>query len=126
VPSPSPSCARPWGDVDDDDDDPIDSDAEDPKYLRDIRAGLKPSPLDAATLDAATLDAETLDAETDDEGEIEDDLPYGAEKEVNSVMVDMMIELGDCDERDMEWLPAKERRKVEARKKGMLAPGMRM
>jgi hypothetical protein len=37
-----------------------------------------------------------------------------------------MIELGDCDECDMEWLPAKERRKVEARKKGMLAPGMQM
>jgi len=93
MPSPSPSCAHPWGDVDDDDDNPIDSDAEDPKYLRDICAGLKPLP---------------LDAEMDDEGEIKDDLPYGAEKEVNSVMVDMMVELGDCDKHDMEWLLAKE------------------
>ncbi len=49
-----------------------------------------------------------LDAEMDDEGEIKDDLPYGAEKEVNSVMVDMMVELGDCDKHDMEWLLAKE------------------
>jgi hypothetical protein len=103
VPSPSPSCTHPWGDVDDDDDDPIDSDAEDPKYLRDIHTGLKPLPLDAAMLDVVTLDVEM-----DDEGEIEDNLPYGAEKEVNSVMVDMMVELGDCDDHDIEWLPAKE------------------
>jgi hypothetical protein len=49
-----------------------------------------------------------LDAETDDEGEIKDDLPYGVEKEMNSVMVDMMVKLGDYDKCDMEWLPAKE------------------
>jgi len=67
-----------------------------------------------------------LDAETDDEGEIKDDLPYGVEKEMNSVMVDMMVKLGDYDKCDMEWLPAKEWMKVEARKKGMLAPGMWM
>jgi hypothetical protein len=54
------------------------------------------------------LDVVTLDVEMDDEGEIEDNLPYGAEKEVNSVMVDMMVELGDCDDHDIEWLPAKE------------------
>ena len=108
MPSPSPSCAHPWGDVDNDNDDPIDSDAEDPEYLWDICAGLKPSPLDVAMLDAATLDAATLDTEMDNEGDIEDNLPYGVEKEVNSVMVDMMVELGDCDDHNMEWLPVKE------------------
>jgi hypothetical protein len=30
------------------------------------------------------------------------------EKEVNSMMVNMMVKLGDCDECDMEWLPVKE------------------
>jgi hypothetical protein len=65
VPSPSPSCAHPWGDIDNDDNDPIDSDVEDSKYLWDIYAGLKPLPLDIVM----------LDAETDDEGEIKDDLP---------------------------------------------------
>jgi hypothetical protein len=119
MPSLSPSCARPWGDVDNDDDNPIDLDAEDPEYLWDIHVGLKPSPLDVAMLDVAMLDAET-----DNEGEIEDDLPYGAEKEVNSMMVNMMVKLGDCNNHDMEWLPVKERTKVEARKKGMLAPRM--
>jgi len=105
VPSPGPSRARPAGDVDDDDDEPFDSDAGDPKLLRDLHAGLKPTPLDEAALDEEV---------SDEEGEIEDDLPYGADKEVNSGMVDMMLELGDCNEDDMEWLPAKERKKVDA------------
>jgi hypothetical protein len=112
VPSPGPSRARPAGDVDDDDDEPFDSDAGDPKLLRDLHAGLKPTPLDEAALDEEV---------SDEEGEIEDDLPYGADKEVNSGMVDMMLELGDCNEDDMEWLPAKERKKVDARKRGIVS-----
>ena len=105
APSPSPSHAHPSGDVDDDDD-PFDSDAEDPK-LRDLRAGLKPSP----------LDGETLDGEDDIEG----NLPYGGVKEVNTTMIDMMVKLSDCDEGDMEWLPASEQKRVDARKKGIVS-----
>jgi hypothetical protein len=50
--------------------------------------------------------------------EIEDDLPYGGARELNGAMVDMMLDLGDYDERDLDWLPPKEQRKLEARKKG--------
>ena len=106
VPSPSPSHAHPSGDIDDDDDDPFDSDAGDPK-LWDLHAGLKPSPLDEEA--------------SDGEDDIEGDLPYGGAKEVNSMMIDMMVELSDCDEGDMEWLPASQRKKVEARKKGIVS-----
>ncbi len=52
--------------------------------------GLKPSPLDGET--------------SDGEDDIEGDLPYGGVKEVNSTMIDMMVELSDCDEGDMELL----------------------
>ncbi len=55
---------------------------------------------------------------SDGEVEIKDDLPYGGAKEVNSTMVDMMLDLGNYDECDAEWLPPKEQRRLEARKKG--------
>jgi hypothetical protein len=55
---------------------------------------------------------------SDGEIEIEDDLPYRGAKELNGVMIDMMLNLGDYDERDGEWLPPKEWKKLEARKKG--------
>ena len=101
APSPSPHRARPLENVDDDDDNT--SDTGDPE-LWDPHAGLKPSQLDGRV--------------SDGEIEIEDDLPYGGEKELNSTMIDMMLDLGDYDERDGEWLPPKERKKLEARKKG--------
>ncbi len=69
--------------------------------------GLKPSP----------LDGEMLDGEDDIEG----DLLYGGAKEVNSTMIDMMVKLSDCDEGDMEWLPASEWKRVEAKKKGIVS-----
>jgi hypothetical protein len=47
-------------------------------------------------------------------------LPHGGAKELNSTMIDMMLDLGDYDERDNEWLPPKERIKLEARKKGII------
>jgi len=90
--------------------------AEDPKSLWDLHTGLKPMPLDEVALNEA-LDEAALD----EEGEIESDVPYGAEKEVNGPMINMMVKLGDCDKRDMEWLPAKERKKVMARKKGTVS-----
>jgi len=106
APSPSPSHTRPLGDVDNDDDDPFDSDAGDPK-LWDLHAGLKLSPLDEEA--------------SDGEDDIEGDLPYGGAKEVNSMMIDMMVELSDCDEGDMEWLLASQWKKVEAKKKGIVS-----
>ena len=65
-------------------------------------AGLKPSALDDRGLDADV--------------KMEADLPYKAESEVSSVMVDMMIGLDDCDARDIDWLPLREQRKLAARK----------
>jgi hypothetical protein len=91
--SPGPSCACPAGDVDDDNNEPFDSDVGDPKLLWDLHVGLKPTPLDEAALDEEV---------SDEEGKIEDDLPYRADKEVNSRMVNIMLELGDCNEDNME------------------------
>ena len=87
--------------VDDDNDNP--SDTGDPK-LWDPHAGLKPSQLDGRA--------------SDGEVEIEDDLPYEGAKELNGVMIDMMLDLGDYDKCDREWLPPKEWKKLVARKKG--------
>ena len=109
APSLSPSHTCPLGDADNDDDDPLDLDAEDTPGLQELHVGLKPLPLPE--------DGEALDSE----GEIEDDLPYGADKEVNSTMINMMVELGDHDERDMEWLPAKEWKIINTRKKGVVS-----
>ena len=91
-------------------------DAGDPKSLWDLHTGLKPMPLDEVALNEAS-DEVALD----EEGEIESDVPYGAEKEVNGPMINMMVELGDCDEHNMEWLLAKEQKKVMARKKGAIS-----
>jgi hypothetical protein len=73
--------------------------------LWDLHVGLKPSPLDGCA----------------SEGEItmEEDLPYGARKEVVSSMVNMIVNLDDLDPHNLEWLPAYEQRKLEARKKGL-------
>ena len=95
------------GDVDNDDDEPFDSDAEDLKSLWDLHIGLKPMPLDEAALD--------------EKGKIESNVPYGAEKEVNGLIIDMMVKLGDCDKCDIEWLPDKEQKKVMARKRGTVS-----
>src|SRR6266853_2525468 len=69
--------------------------------------GLKPSLLDEKMLDG--------------EDNIEGNLPYGGVKEVNSTMINMMVKLSDCDEGDMEWLPASEWKRVEAREKGIVS-----
>ena len=69
--------------------------------------GLKPSALN--------------DQGSDADIEMEDDLPYGEDNELIGVMVDMMLDLDDCDVRDMEWLPPREQRKLAARKTGMFS-----
>ena len=110
VPSPSPSYTRPWGDVNDNDDlILIDMDAEDPKLLQNLRRDLKLSLLDEAKSDAEASD------------DIKGNLSYGGEKKVNSIMIDMIVEMDDYNECDMEWLPAKEQKKVKARKKGIVS-----
>jgi hypothetical protein len=100
VSSPSSSSAPSLENVDDND---VPSDTGDPK-LWDPHAGLKLSKHNGCALDG--------------EVKIEDNLTYGGAREVNGVMVDMMLDLGDYDKRDIEWLPPKEQRKLEARKKG--------
>jgi len=75
----------------------------------DPHAGMKPS----------RRHGRALDDEVD--LEVEDDLPYGADTEVNSGMVDFMWELGDDDPRDVDWLPPK-LRKPKPGVKGMINP----
>jgi len=58
---------------------------------------------------------------SDSEDDIKANLPYGGAKKVNSTMINMMVDLSDCDEGDMEWLPAGEQKKVEAREKGIVS-----
>ena len=61
---------------------------------------------------------------SDGEVDLKDDLPYGAAMEVNGTMVDLMCELDDEDRRDLDWLPPKERQKLEQRLKGMISPAL--
>jgi hypothetical protein len=75
--------------------------------LWDPNVGLKPSPQD--------------DWGPDGEVEVEEDLPYGGAREVNSAMIDMIIKLGDYDEHDGKWLPVKEWSRLEAKKKGIVS-----
>jgi hypothetical protein len=104
APSPGPSCLQPA------ESDGVDVDSESDTGAPDSwdpHAGLKPSEMDGCASDADV--------------EMEDELPPGGEEEVNAAMVELMIKLEGCDERDEEWLPPKEKRKVMARKKGMIS-----
>ena len=56
----------------------------------------------------------------DGEVKVEEDLPYREVREVNSAMVDMMIELSNYDKHDCEWLPVKKQLRLEAKKKGIV------
>jgi hypothetical protein len=80
--------------------------------LWDPHAGLKPSPLDDCASDANI--------------EMENDLPYGADTELNSAMVDMIIDLDDGNEWDLEWLPLREWSKLDARKTGLISFASRL
>jgi hypothetical protein len=100
APNPGPSRAQRLDGVEGDNDP---SDTGDPE-LWDPKAGLRPSPQD--------------DWGSDGEMETKEDVPDGGAREVNGAMIDMMIGLDDYDERDAEWLPAKEQWRLEARKKG--------
>jgi hypothetical protein len=53
---------------------------------------------------------------------VEEDLPYEGAKEVNSAMIDMIIKLSNYDdEHNGEWLPVKERSRLEAKKKDIVS-----
>jgi hypothetical protein len=82
----------------------LESDTGVPK-LWDPRAGLKPLRKD--------------DLASDVDIEIEGDLPPGGEKEVHAPLVDMMVDLEQRG--DGEWLPPRLRKKVAARKTGMIS-----
>ena len=72
--------------------------------LWDSHIGLKPSEVNGQA--------------SDNEVEIKGDLPYRGDKEVNNMMVNMMVKLSDCNKHDDKWLLEKERKKLEARKNG--------
>jgi hypothetical protein len=69
-------------------------------------AGLKPSEMDNQASNADV--------------KMESELLPGGEEEVNTAMVNLMIDL-EGDKRDEEWLPLREKRKLMARKKGMIS-----
>jgi hypothetical protein len=52
--------------------------------------------------------------------EMEDDLPSRGDWEVSASMVNMMVNLEEHD--DGEWLPPRLRKKIEARKTGIISP----
>jgi hypothetical protein len=73
-----------------------------PRKNWDPHAGLKPSKRDGKALDG--------------EPDVEDNLPYTVAFGVNNAMVAMVVDLEEA--RDLDWLPAAERKKLETRKKG--------
>src|SRR5229473_8676006 len=105
APCPRPSRSWPSSDANTDDD------TGTPESW-DPHAGLKPSPQD--------------DCASDADIKMEEDLPYGAVNEVSDVMIDMMVDLDDCDTRDLEWLPLKEQRKLATRKTGLISCASRL
>jgi len=91
APSPSPSCIAPPEDTDNDEIEEV--------SMWDPHAGMKPSPMDVDS--------------TDSDVEPENCLPYGASHGIQTSMVE--------DPRDLDWLPSKERKKLMARKKGVIS-----
>lgn len=89
--------------------DDFDADADvEELCLQDLHAGMKPSPLDD-------------DVSEDEEGfDLDKPLPMDGDAEVHESMVDMFESLEGDDPRDFDWLPAKERKKIQARKTGMI------
>ncbi len=53
--------------------------------------------------------------------EMKDDLPYRGESELSGEMIDMIVNLDNCDMRDVDWLLLKEQRKIADRKTGMIS-----
>jgi hypothetical protein len=68
---------------------------------------MKPSPLDVDS--------------TDSDVEPEDFLSHRASYELQTSMVNMMLNLGDKDLGDADWLPLEEQKKLLVRKKGVIS-----
>jgi hypothetical protein len=58
--------------------------------------------------------------ESDESMELDDLPPEGGDVEIQTAMAEMMVELEDCDLSDFEWLPPRERKKIVAKKIGMI------
>ena len=94
---------------------------------------MEPAGVDIDGGDANRLNSEVWDSdsglkplqsdgnESDDDIEVEDMLPEEANEEIQGAMVDLMVELEDCDVRDFEWLPPKLRKRVVPKKIGMIS-----
>ena len=103
APSPSPPCVQ-LSEADS-----INTDSESDTGALDLwdpHASLKPLELNGCALDADI--------------EMEDDLPSRGDWEVSASMVNMMVNLEERD--DGEWLPPRLRKKIEARKTGIISP----
>ncbi len=50
-----------------------------------------------------------------------DMLPEESDVEIQGAMVDLMVKLEDCDPRDFEWLPPRERKRVVPKKTGAIS-----
>jgi hypothetical protein len=98
APSPSPPHVQ----LSEDGDSESDTSAQE---LWDPHASLKPSERDDCASDANI--------------KMEDDLPPGGDKEVSTAMVKMMVDLEECE--DGEWLPPRLRKKIKARKIGIIS-----
>ena len=107
APCPGSSCNWPSDDANV----TVDDDTGAPNVW-DPHTGLKPLALDDCASNANI--------------EMEDDLPYGGESELSSEMIDMMVDLDDCNARDVDWLPLKEQRKIADRKIGMISFASRL
>jgi hypothetical protein len=57
---------------------------------------------------------------SDESMELDDLLLEGGDVEIRTAMAEMMVELEDCDPSDFEWLPPRERKKIAAKKIGMI------
>ena len=78
-------------DLDIDPDDGNDSEDTGSRRTWDPHTGMKPSRRDGCA--------------SDDEVDLEDKLPYGAKKEVNVEMINLMWDLDNEDPNDKDWLP---------------------
>jgi len=102
----APSLSPPHVQLSEEDD--INTDSESNTGARDLwdpHAGLKPSERD--------------DLASDGSIKVEDDLPPEGDEEVLAAMVNMMVDLEEHE--DGEWLPPRLRKRVKARKKGIIS-----
>ena|SRR5260221_9236233 len=78
----------------------------------DSHVGLKPLALDDCAFNADI--------------EMEDDLSYEGKSEMSSKMIDMVVDLDDCNVQDVDWLPLKEQRKIANKKIGIISFTLRL